>query len=110
MVSEGDLIGRRETEHEKRRDWWLMILAEASEIAALLAQHRIKRVPVVREGMIVGIVASIVLPPRLPDPDPTFCRNTDDVARPAKSLRWINRLAAAVVRIDADQGKLLLYR
>jgi CBS domain-containing protein len=30
---------------------------DASEIAALLAQHRIKRVPVVRDGKVVGIVS-----------------------------------------------------
>jgi CBS domain-containing protein len=28
MVSEGDLIGRDETEREARRDWWLTLLAE----------------------------------------------------------------------------------
>ena len=84
MVSEGDLIGRRQTECEKQREWWLVMLAEgetlsdnflaslrtpdrtardimsypviqvseeteASEIATLLARHRIKRVPVVRD-------------------------------------------------------------
>ncbi len=92
MVSEGDLIDRRQTEREKRREWWLVMLAEgealsdnflaslrapdrtardvmsrpviqvaeeaeASEIAALLARHRIKRVPVVRNDKIVGIVS-----------------------------------------------------
>ena len=92
MVSEGDLIGRRQTEREKQREWWLVMLAEgetlsdeflaslltpdrtarevmsspviqvteeaeASEIAALLARHRIKRVPVVRDSKIVGIIS-----------------------------------------------------
>jgi CBS domain-containing protein len=92
MVSEGDLIGRNETDREARRDWWLALLAEgetlhpdflgslrnpsrtareimsapvvtvsetaeAPEIARLLATYRIKRVPVVREGRIVGIVS-----------------------------------------------------
>ena len=92
MVSEGDLIGRRQTEREKRREWWLVMLAEgealsdtflaslrtpdrtardvmsrpviqiteeteAPEIAAFLAQHRIRRVPVVRGSRIVGIVS-----------------------------------------------------
>ena len=28
MVSEGDLIGRDETESDARREWWLMLLAE----------------------------------------------------------------------------------
>jgi CBS domain-containing protein len=92
MVSEGDLIGRDETEREARRDWWLTLLAEGEtlnrdflaslrrpkrvardvmsapvitagentdigEIARLLTTNRIKRVPVVRDGRIVGIVS-----------------------------------------------------
>ena len=85
MVSEGDLINRRQVERESRRDWWLDLLAEGealnpdflanlkapnqkatdvmtcpvvtvhpdidvTEIAQLLATHRIKRVPVVQDG------------------------------------------------------------
>ncbi|MEI9981750.1 MAG: CBS domain-containing protein [Aliidongia sp.] len=92
MVSEGDLIGRDETEREARRDWWLALLAEGEalhpdflaslhthdqtardvmsspvvtvgeetdiiEIARLLAAHRVKRVPVMHDGRIVGIVS-----------------------------------------------------
>jgi CBS domain-containing protein len=92
MVSEGDLIGRDDTEREARRDWWLALLAEGEtlhpdflatmrtrnqtardvmaspvvtvgdetdigEIAQLLAAHRVKRVPVLRDGRIVGIVS-----------------------------------------------------
>jgi CBS domain-containing protein len=92
MVSEGDLIGRDETEIDARREWWLAMLAEgeslnsdflselrrpervaseimskpvvtvgedtgAAEIARLLTIHRIKRVPVVRDGRVVGIVS-----------------------------------------------------
>jgi CBS domain-containing protein len=92
MVSEGDLVGRDETQHEARREWWLALLAEGEplspdflsslrrpadvasdimsrevitvgedantgEIARLLSAHRIKRVPVVRDGRVVGIVS-----------------------------------------------------
>ena len=92
MVSEGDLIGRDETERDARREWWLALLAEGEslspdflsgfrhpervasdimsrpvitiaedtdtgEIARLLAARRIKRVPVVRNGRVVGIVS-----------------------------------------------------
>jgi CBS domain-containing protein len=92
MVSEGDLIGRDETESDARREWWLALLAEGEslapdflshlrrpervasevmskpvitvgedtdtgEIARLLAAHRIKRVPVVRNEQVVGIVS-----------------------------------------------------
>jgi len=92
MVSEGDLIGRDDADHEARRDWWLTLLAEGEtlnpnflaslraskrrvrdvmtapvvtvgeetelkDIARLLTAHRIKRVPVLRDGRIVGIVS-----------------------------------------------------
>jgi CBS domain-containing protein len=92
MVSEGDLIGRNDSDREARRDWWLALLAEgeelnpdflstlrrsqrkarevmvfpvitvtettdAAEIARLLKEHRIKRVPVVRDERVVGIVS-----------------------------------------------------
>ena len=92
MVSEGDLIGRDETQRNARREWWLSLLAEGEslspdflsslrrpervasdimsrpvvtvgedtdtgEIARLLAAHRIKRVPVVRNGQVVEIVS-----------------------------------------------------
>lgn len=92
MVSEGDLIGRAQTDREARRDWWLTLAAgdgaaatellktlrsqeqtagdimsapvvtvdettEVGEIARLLATYRIKRVPVLQDGRIVGIVS-----------------------------------------------------
>lgn len=92
MVSEGDLLGKKQAAHEQRRDWWLTMLAEGealnpeflatlhdpemtaqdlmsrlvvtvgedasvAEIAQLLTRYRIKRVPVLRDGKIVGIVS-----------------------------------------------------
>ena len=92
MVSEGDLIRFGQTDREIRRDWWLTLLAEGSElhpafldhinatrrtardlmstsvvtvdedtdvgdVARLLAKHNIKRVPVLRDGRMVGIVS-----------------------------------------------------
>src|SRR6516165_9388651 len=92
MVSEGDLIGRNETEGNAQREWWLALVAEGeslgsdflsglrrperlasevmskpvvtvgedkdtAEIARLLTTYRIKRVPVVRDGRVVGIVS-----------------------------------------------------
>ncbi len=114
MVSEGDLLGRREDVRGQRREWWLTMLAEgeslspeflahlrsmeftakdlmsapvvtvsesteAAEIADLLSTYRIKRVPVVRDGKIVGIVSRADLvrgqsgrprPPKPPLPAP----------------------------------------
>jgi CBS domain-containing protein len=92
MISEGDLIDRTSSERERRRDWWLEMLAEGTalsptflefvrstdrpvgcvmvapvitvaddapleQITELLETHRIKRVPVVRDGRVVGIVS-----------------------------------------------------
>jgi CBS domain-containing protein len=116
IISEGDLIGRKKTEREARREEWLIRLAEgeplsaeflasmqtplatakeimttpvvtvdedtpAAEIASLMAEHRIKRIPVLRDGKIVGIArradllraiggAAIPIAPVVPQPTP----------------------------------------
>lgn len=92
MVSEGDLLGRKEAESEKRREWWLTMLAEGealnpdflasvtdrtatardlmstpvvtadenadiSAIAELLTRRRIKRIPILRNDRMVGIIS-----------------------------------------------------
>ena len=89
MVSEGDLLHRAETGTERRRSWWLDMMASTNQlagdyikshsvkakdvmtrnilsvvettpvadIALLLETNRIKRVPVVRDGKLVGIVS-----------------------------------------------------
>ena len=92
MISEGDLMRPFGRESELRRDWWLNLIAEGTdlaeefldyirvdrhrvrdlmsqnvvtatetaslpEIADLLSRHRIKRVPVLRAGKLVGIVS-----------------------------------------------------
>jgi len=87
MLSEGDLMRRAESGTEGPRSWWLSLLADdraeafvkshgqrasdamtreivsvqedapLDEVATLLERHRIKRVPVVRDGKLVGIVS-----------------------------------------------------
>jgi CBS domain-containing protein len=89
IVSEGDLLHRRETGTQRRRSWWLHLLARPDTLAAdyvrehapriadvmsrdvvsvgpdtalrdiaqLLEARRIKRVPVVENGQLVGIVS-----------------------------------------------------
>ena len=89
IISEGDLMRRRETGGERRPSWWLSLLSTTkenaetyvkthglhakdvmtrnviavsestpvTEIAEILEKHRIKRVPVVHQGKIVGIVS-----------------------------------------------------
>ena len=89
MVSEGDLLHRAETGTERRRSWWLEMVASTNQlageyvkshsgsvkdvmtrdvisvteettvayIAILLETNRIKRVPVLRDGRLVGILS-----------------------------------------------------
>jgi CBS-domain-containing membrane protein len=89
MVSEGDLLHRAETGTERRRSWWLEMVASTNQlageyvkshsgsvkdvmtrdvisvteettvadIAILLETNRIKRVPVLQNGRLVGIVS-----------------------------------------------------
>jgi CBS-domain-containing membrane protein len=89
IVSEGDLLRRREIGTEPRASWWLEVFADADAlaheyrkahglvaadvmtspvvcadetatlgtIAQMLQAHGIKRVPVLREGKLVGIVS-----------------------------------------------------
>jgi len=87
IVSEGDLVRRRELDTETEGSWWLLALARGAardylkthgttvrdvmtrpvigvrpsaslkQIARLLQKHRIKRVPVLVEGRLVGIVS-----------------------------------------------------
>jgi len=89
IVSEGDLMRRRESGTERRSSWWLALMASPEEqardftmshglhaedvmsrkvvtvtedtaleeIATILEKHAIKRVPVVRDGKLVGIVS-----------------------------------------------------
>jgi CBS domain-containing protein len=87
MLSEGDLMRRTETGTDEHHSWWLALFADLrveafvkshglhandvmtrevisvsedaplDEVATLLERHRIKRVPVVRDGKLVGIVS-----------------------------------------------------
>jgi CBS domain-containing protein len=92
VVSEGDLMRPFGEANKLRRDWWLGLLAEGTElapefldyvrldnrrardlmtapaitatentsineIADLLQRHRIKRVPIVKNGKVIGIVS-----------------------------------------------------
>lgn len=89
IISEGDLMRRRESGTERHPSWWLRLLQNpsdtaadyvknhgqyakdvmtrkvitvkestpANEIAEILEKNRIKRVPVVHQGKLVGIVS-----------------------------------------------------
>jgi len=89
ILSEADLIHRKEVGTEKQRPWWMEAILPAtilsedyakshgskvgevmsqhlvtaneetklSEIAALMEKHRVKRIPIVRDDKLVGIVS-----------------------------------------------------
>ena len=89
MVSEGDLVHRVEISTERRRPWWLVLMAgdqglaaeyikahakrvsdimsrnvitaapgtPLNEIAEMLEKYGIKRLPIVHDGQLVGIVS-----------------------------------------------------
>jgi len=92
VISEGDLMRPFGESNKLRREWWLGVLAEGTdlapefldyvrldsrrardlmttpvvtatertsvnEIADLLQRHRIKRVPIIRDGKVVGVVS-----------------------------------------------------
>lgn len=95
IVSEGDLVRRSELGTDTGGSWWLRVLAENTardyvkahatavrdvmtspvvsvrpstplrEVAGLLEKHRIKRVPVLQAGRLVGIVSRADLVRRL---------------------------------------------
>ena len=95
IISEGDLVRRTEVGTGAARSWWLRLLAENAardylkthgtsvsdvmtspavsvrratplqEVARLLEKHRIKRVPVLEAGRLVGIVSRADLVRRL---------------------------------------------
>ena len=120
MVSEGDLLHRAETGTERRRSWWLDMIASTdklagdyikshsgkvkdvmtrnvlsvtettsvADIALLLETNRIKRVPVVRDGKLVGIVsrANLVRALAMTIGEPAGSAETDDRAIREKLL------------------------
>ncbi len=89
MISEGDLMHRVEARTERRRSWWLRLIAAdnvlaseyiqghsrkvgdlmkpkpitatpetpVSDLAVLMERNAIKRVPIVHDGQLVGIVS-----------------------------------------------------
>src|SRR5262249_2716957 len=110
MVSEGDLVGRNQTEREARRDWWLTLLAEEGETLSpefLANLHSPK-------GTARDIMSSPVI---------TVDENTDAgaIARPAKRAsyqagtscsRWPNhrdcKPCRSFVRIVPGQGRRVM--
>jgi CBS domain-containing protein len=108
IVSEGDLMRRVDNEDEHHKSWWLRIFSDSTpsdyvkshgrharyimtadpicideheplyRIAKLLEKHRIKRVPVVRDGKLVGIVSRANLLRGFSATAPDIAPNVDD--------------------------------
>jgi CBS domain-containing protein len=140
MVSEGDLLHRAETGTERRRAWWLDMLASTdqlardyikshaetvrdvmtrdvisvidttpvADIAVLLETNGIKRVPVLRDGKLVGIVsrANLVQALAMTVTEPPSGSTGDDLAvrerllAELKTQRWAEVAPANVIVKD----------
>jgi CBS domain-containing protein len=127
MLTEGDLIRRKELGTLKRRSWWLELFSssddlareyvksrslkvrdvmtttvvsveedtELSDLVALLQDQDIKRVPVLRQGELVGIVSRADLvrwlalqqTPSRPQPGDAAIRNT--LLQRLRSRSWL---------------------
>jgi len=128
IVSEGDLVRRPEAGTERRPAWWLALLRDGDDrardyakshgrraadvsIATLLEKHRIKRVPVLRDGRVVGIVSRANLLHGLPAHPPAAPAALDDEALRARVFDEIRRAGVdtAFVNVVVYGGKLQLW-
>ena len=142
MVSEGDLMRRRELGSAAPRSWWLRFFAEEAardylkthgeavrdvmtspvvsvrratplhEVARLLEEHRIKRVPVVDGGRLVGIVSRADLVRRIATmPQRPTARTAGDRVmrdRVMKALRRSGR-DLGFVNVTVEHGVVHLW-
>lgn len=142
IVSEGDLVRRTELGTDAARSWWLRAFAEDAaadylkthgasvrdvmtspavsvrrttplqEIARLLEKHRIKRVPVLEAGRLVGIVSRADLVRRLATAParPTARTATDRTLR-RQVLKEVQRagLDLLYVNLTMEQGVVHLW-
>jgi len=129
VISEGDLVRRTELGTGAARSWWLRLFAENAaqdylkthgtsmsdvmtrpavsvrrsaplhEVARLLEKHRIKRVPVLEAGRLVGIVSRADLVRRL----------ATSPARPAPRASSDRALRRQVLKQVAQSGVDTLY-
>jgi CBS domain-containing protein len=144
IVSEGDLMRRAETDTERRRSWWLDMLASTqtlaaefaksharkardvmtrkvvtatpetplAEIANLLEKHAIKRVPIVDNGQLVGIVSRANLVqalasrvPALTGVEPSDEKLRESILATLRGKRW----GLGMVNVIVQQGVVDLW-
>lgn len=142
IVSEGDLIRRIENDDDSHKSWWLKLFSgtnvvdyvkthgrHASQvmtpdpltvgedeplyrIARLLERHRIKRVPVVRDGRLVGIISRSNLLRGFATAEPEIEASADDRGiRKAiyKELKTISGLVGERLNIIVVEGRVQLW-
>lgn len=142
IVSEGDLIRRIENDSDSRGSWWLRLFAGTSvvdyvkthgrhagqvmtpdpytvdedeplyRIARLLEKQRIKRVPVVRDGRLVGIISRSNLLRGFATAEPEIDAGVDDRnIRKAiyKELKSITGLVGERLNIIVADGHVQLW-
>ena len=141
ILSEGDLMRRTESGTDDRRSWWLSFVAELraesfvkshglsakdvmtrevvsvsedmplEEVATLLERHRIKRVPVMRDGRLVGIVSRANLLHGLAVQHPMQENPQDDRAIRAAIMATLEQLGLAhhFVNVVVSDGAVQLW-
>jgi CBS domain-containing protein len=142
MVSEGDLVRRAELGTDAPRPWWLEFFAEGAaqdylrthgtavrdvmsspvvsvrrsaplqDVARLLEKHRIKRLPVVESGRLVGIVSRADLVRRIATaPQRPAARTQKDRLLRRSVLKEAQRTGADLlyVNITVEQGVVHLW-
>jgi CBS domain-containing protein len=144
IVSEGDLMRRKETETDRPAGWWLRLLqspqeqaaryvkthgkkaadvmtrrvitveedADLAEIAEILERRRIKRVPVLRDGKLVGIVSRANLLQGLVTAKPAAPATKGDEAIRASILETIHRemnLQEQFINVTVSDGTVHLW-
>lgn len=142
IVSEGDLVRRPELGTDAARSWWLHWLAEDAardylkvhgtrvrdvmtkpvvsvrrttpldQLARLLEKHRIKRVPVLEAGRLVGIVSRADLVRRLASaPARPTARTASDRALRRRVLKELQRTGADLlyVNVTVEHGTVHVW-
>jgi CBS-domain-containing membrane protein len=144
MLSEGDLMHRSEAGTERRRSWWLRLMAgedataadyvkahgrivadvmtqhvitaapdtPLDEIATLLERNAIKRVPIVEDGQLIGIVSranlvqAVASAPNAPEVSLSDTAVRDKLLAHLKSQSWAH---TELLNVTVDAGVVNLW-
>jgi len=144
IVSEGDLMRRRESGTERHASWWLALVSDPrsaareytktaghrvadimtrqvvsvredtslATVADILEKHRIKRVPVMAGGKLVGIVSRADLVRALLASGKPALAGTDDADIRKTFFAWLDKEpwgARSFVNLFVDSGRVELW-